>query len=211
MAKCEIPRFDENIWTIFPFPSVEFWLIHRLKILKKKPMPPKLSQNLAQCIINWRISEFFLVQSRMWTISYDYNDEIWLKRFFVYSPKLYTLENFILLYFVLFFLLVCLFLYKKKITLLFLLKVKPSPDRKIIKLLFDQLITCFRHCNLSCSHDTVPHHTLELPDTFVPWQKILPCWVSGDNDVCVSKNVFNNPFHYRPIKLVLSCPQTGNC
>ena len=63
-------------------------------------MPPKLSQNLAQCFINWRISEIFLVQSSMWTISYNYD--------FVYSPKLYTLENFILLYFVLFFFF-CLF------------------------------------------------------------------------------------------------------
>ena len=157
MAKCEIPRFDENIWTIFPFPSVEFWLIHRLKILKKKPMRPKLSQNLAQCIINWRISDIFLVQSRMWTISYDYNDEIWLKRFFVYFPKLYTLENFSLLYFVLFFcLFVCLFLYEKKITLLFLLKVKPSPDRKIIK-------------PLLCSIRSVDNLFPPLQPLLLPW------------------------------------------
>ena len=83
-------------------------------------MPPKLSQNLAQCIINWRISEIFLVQSRMWTISYDYNDEIWLKRFFVYSPKLYTLENFILLYFVLFFFCLFVLVQEKNNTVIFI-------------------------------------------------------------------------------------------
>ena len=134
MAKCEIPRFDENIWTIFPFPSVEFWLIHRLKILKKKPMPPNLSQNLANCFINWRILETFLVQSRMWTST---RFSCILQKYTAWKTSYY----YILLCF-----LVCLFLYQKKITLLFLLKVKPSPDRKMIKLLlFYNLITCFRH------------------------------------------------------------------